>query len=146
MGKLLNDWLEAKIAAEGLSISGLATRMGISQSYLSAVLSGSKKPGAKFYQGVARAFGLPLDAVERLDRAGQQPEDSNSEDLLRDLLDLAQRLPDGERRLLLDFAIFLLWRKNQISVKQNHVTAQNIINSIIEQTIGDDEELKNPKL
>lgn len=135
MGQFLNEWIEAKIAAQGLSISGLAERMGISQPYLSEVLSNKKKPGAKFFLGVARAFGLSVDAVKAIDRTGQLPEDLSGEGLLKELLELAKQLPDSERRILLDFAIFLLWRKN--TGPKNEINAQNIIGSNIEQNISD---------
>ncbi|MCB9105851.1 MAG: helix-turn-helix transcriptional regulator [Anaerolineales bacterium] len=110
MGKLLNDWIETRISAEGLSITGLAKRMGISHSYLSNVLSGNKEPGSKFYLGVAKAFNLSVEAVERMDKLGQAPDEMSDEELIEELLTLARRLARPERRQLVDFAIFLASR------------------------------------
>ena len=110
MGKLLNDWIETRISNEGLSITGLANRMGISQSYLSHVLSGTKQPGPKFYRGIAKAFDLSIEAVERMDKLGQPPNEMSGDQLIEELITLARRLPESERRQLVDFAIFLASR------------------------------------
>ncbi|MCB0167740.1 MAG: helix-turn-helix transcriptional regulator [Anaerolineae bacterium] len=84
--------------------------MGISQSYLSHVLSGTKQPGPKFYRGLAKAFDLSIEAVERLDQLGQQPDDMSGEQLIEEIITLARRLPEPERRQLKDFATFLASR------------------------------------
>jgi len=110
MGKLLIDWIETKITTEGLSITGLANRMGISQSYLSHVLSGNKEPGAKFYRGLAKAFNMSIEAVERLDKLGEAPDEMSDQQMINELVTLARRLQEPERRQLIDFAAFLVSR------------------------------------
>jgi len=75
MGNVLNKWIEAKLRLTGWSMRELARRAGLNQSYVSRVLSGRDNPGAKFYQGVAKAFDIPLSSIEILDKEGIVPDD-----------------------------------------------------------------------
>lgn len=91
----------------------LARRAKIDPSTVSKVLSEEDKPGAKFYQGLARAFGLPLESIERLDREGAIPLDPSPDNLIDDLLALARSLPVEQQKELLRFAEYLSWRQSQ---------------------------------
>lgn len=88
----------------------LARRSNLSSGFVSAILSGKKEPGAKFYQGVARAFSLPLESIERLDREGVIPLASGPDHILDDLAALAADLPQEARQELLLFAHYLSWK------------------------------------
>ena len=48
--------LEDKRAAEGLSVSKFATRLGMSDTMLILLKQGKRKPGRKFLQTVLRAY------------------------------------------------------------------------------------------
>lgn len=88
----------------------LARRAKIDPGTVSNVLSGKQEPGAKFYQGVARAFALPLESIERLDREGVIPLASGPDHTLDDLAALAADLPQEARQELLLFAHYLSWK------------------------------------
>lgn len=91
----------------------LARRSKIDPSTVSKVLSGEDKPGAKFYQGIAHAFGLPLESIERLDREGVIPLAFDPDHTLDDLAALIATLPQEARQELLLFAHYLSWRLSQ---------------------------------
>ncbi len=65
------DWLAAELKTRGWSQSEAARRGEISASLVQQVMSGTTKPGKRFYRGIARAFGLPVEEVMRL--AGDLP-------------------------------------------------------------------------
>lgn len=91
----------------------LARRSGLTSSYVSKVLSGKSKAGPKFYQGMARAFGYPLDSIERLDREGVLPLDPDPDHLNDEILAVIEGLPSEARKELLLFAHYLSWRQSQ---------------------------------
>lgn len=91
----------------------LARRSDLAPTYVSNVLSGKQEPGAKFYIGVAKAFNLTLAQVKRLDQTGDIP--SESAQIVSEISQLAQELPDEEKRLAYDF---IKWRL-QLSRERN---------------------------
>lgn len=48
--------LEAKRAQEGLSVAGMASRLGVSDTYLFLLRDGRRKPGVRFLRAVIHAF------------------------------------------------------------------------------------------
>lgn len=59
-------WLNQQLDQRGWSRSEAARRGGISASSLDKVIGGFAKPGQRFCQGIARAFGMPVEEVMRL--------------------------------------------------------------------------------
>jgi transcriptional regulator with XRE-family HTH domain len=113
VGKALSDWVNKELKKKGWSMRELARRSKIDASTVSKVLSGEDKPGAKFYQGVARAFGYPLESIERLDREGIEPFSPGPDNTLDDLAALVATLPQEARQEVLLFAHYLSWRLSQ---------------------------------
>ena len=60
------DWLNEQISMRGWSLNELARRAGVSVSSVSLVLSGQRKAGPDFCNGIARAINVPADQVFRL--------------------------------------------------------------------------------
>jgi transcriptional regulator with XRE-family HTH domain len=59
-----SDWIRDEIKRRGWSQAILAERAGLSRSSISGMLtSGRRKPGMKFFAGIAKAFDLPLAEV-----------------------------------------------------------------------------------
>lgn len=69
---LFTAWIVNQLQERGWPQAELARRAEISPPQVSRVLSGEANPGLDFLQGIARAFGMPLDAVMR--RAGVLPD------------------------------------------------------------------------
>ena len=108
MGNDLNRWIETKIKDNGWSISELARRAGVSQSYVSRVLSSKEKPGAKFYLGMAKAFDLPVSAIELLDRQGTVPNEDDQLFTFSEWMTILQELTPAQRVDLLKYAFRLM--------------------------------------
>ncbi len=108
MGNELREWITQKINGYGWSISELARRSDLSVGYTSRVISGQQKPGAKFYQGVAKAFDLTLEAIERLDREGIDPVSPDDPHTLDSILEIIKKMTPEQRRKVLEYAIFVL--------------------------------------
>jgi len=110
MGEELNSWLEGMLKQTGWSVRELARRAEVSQSYTSRVLSGKQEPGAKFYRGIAKAFDLTMDQVERLDREGVEPDDLDAlgdEMTLREAYEIMKRLTPDKQKDLLRYARYI---------------------------------------
>lgn len=48
--------LEARREQEGLSVAGMASRLGVSDSFLFLLRDGKRKPGVRFLRAVIQAF------------------------------------------------------------------------------------------
>lgn len=59
-------WLNQQLDLRGWSRSEAARRGGVSPSAFDKVIGGFAKPGIRFCRGVARAFDVPLEEVQRL--------------------------------------------------------------------------------
>lgn len=93
-------WLNQQLDQRGWSRSEAARRGGISASSLDKVIGGFAKPGQRFCQGIARAFGLPVEDVMR--RAGILP---TGADILPEVRDWNERLlaiPENRRQEAVD--------------------------------------------
>lgn len=106
----LNKWVYRQLQSNGWSMRELGRRGSLNPSYISGVLSGKQEPGPKFYQGVAKAFDMTLEAIEQLDRDGTLPHNRASEQIYQDLAEVAKKLPDEELREVLDYALYRFWK------------------------------------
>lgn len=66
-----NRWLQNELNDRGWSQGDAARKGGFSESMLSKVLNGYTPPGIKFCRGIAKAFDVPVEEVQR--RAGLLP-------------------------------------------------------------------------
>ena len=70
-----SDWIRAEIKRRGWSQATLAERADISLSSVRRVLvTGRRKPGMRFFTGIARAFEMPLAEVVVIWEAGERGE------------------------------------------------------------------------
>lgn len=106
----LNKWVYRQIQSNGWTMNELARRSKLSSGYVSAVLSGKKEPGPKFYQGVSKAFGLTIEAIEQLDHDGTLPHNRADEDLSKDLIEVTKKLSSEDLKDVLDYALYRLRR------------------------------------
>lgn len=102
----LNKWVYRQLQTNGWSMRELGRRGRLSPSFISAVLSGKKEPGPKFYQAVAKAFDMTLEAIEQLDHDGTLPHNRADEDLSKDLLQVARTLSSEDLKDVLDYALY----------------------------------------
>ena len=102
----LIKWVNDQLNIKGWSMRELARRGDISSPYLSNVLSGKQEPGAKFFQGMSRAFGVTLESMERLEQVGTIPENRLNDPDLKDLIEIAQKLTDEDLSEVLYYATY----------------------------------------
>lgn len=108
MGENLNEWIKRMLQEKGWSIRELSRRAEMGHSTISNVLSGRHEPGDKFYRGIAKAFDLTADAVERLDRDGVQPESIDDAPItLREAWEIMSKLNLRQQWELLRYARYL---------------------------------------
>lgn len=119
-------WLLAEMDRRLWTMTDLAKQAGISQATVSLVLSGQRKPGARFCSGVARAFGEPANRVFRL--AGLMPRSPVRDELIDDditfgdLLDLMRHLSPEERQEAYDYIRYRYQRQRE---RENAASAHN---------------------
>lgn len=103
-------WLDAELQQRGWSRSEAARRGKISASMLDKVITGYARPGLTFYQGVAKAFAMPLEEVMR--RAGilPMPADATASDRrsVKEAMRQFERLPPDDQRRVSDLINRLL--------------------------------------
>jgi transcriptional regulator with XRE-family HTH domain len=58
-------WVTEEYQGRGWTMRELSRRSGLSISYVSAIVSGDKEPGAKLFLGLSKAFGIPINEIER---------------------------------------------------------------------------------
>lgn len=114
VSETLNQWLHQQLRVRGWSMRELGRRADLSPSYISAVLSGKQKPGAKFYQGIASALDMTAEGIERLDQEGQVPESRKNDPDYLELLGIAQKLTSEDLKEVLDYAIYRLRKSKNL--------------------------------
>ena len=68
-------WIRDEIQRRGWSQASLAERAGLSHSGISKFLrSGHRKPGMRFFAGIAAAFEMPLTDVILIEERGRLTE------------------------------------------------------------------------
>jgi transcriptional regulator with XRE-family HTH domain len=113
------NWLIEELNTRGWNNSELARRANISPSMVSVVISGHSKPGINFCVGVARAFNMSPEQVQRL--AGLIPPLPAPDDDpdLREIFDLARQLTRYERKRLARVARLYLEEQRDVPYKLN---------------------------
>lgn len=106
MSDQFRQWLTSEMEKRHYSQGMLAKTIGMSQSFVSRVLSGEKQPGVDFCVKVAQALEEPPEKVLRL--AGMLPPSATSDDdTLRELMELARGLSLDQRKELLRYTRYL---------------------------------------
>ncbi len=106
------NWIEEKLREERWKPADLARAANITESTISRIINQNAKVGSDVAKNIAKAFNESPEKVFRL--AGLLPPLPAGEDdvTLRDLIELAKRLPRGERLELLKYAEFRYRRYN----------------------------------
>lgn len=110
----LIKWVNQELRNRGWSISELARRGGVNQSYISAVLSGRQNPGPKFYLSVSRAFGFTSESLERLEANGVIPQSNINSVVYQDLLEIAKELSLEDLTEVRDYAIYRMRKSKNL--------------------------------
>lgn len=127
MSEALQNWLSQELKKRGWSGQEFARQVGLTQPYVSRILTGRQPPSANFCNRVAIALDVPPETVLRL--AGILPGEPAStgthgpvtQELILlsenappdrrrfflDIVRLADTLPPEQRQQLLDYAQFL---------------------------------------
>ena len=95
-------WLEDELETREWSPSDLARRSGISQSAISLVMNGKRSPGMEFFDGISKAFKVPLDLVYQ--KAGALPVKPNADEAVSELTHIYHELNEDNKQDLLDYA------------------------------------------
>jgi transcriptional regulator with XRE-family HTH domain len=99
------NWLNQELKERRWQQKDLAEAAGVSDSTITLVLKGDRKPGADLCNGIARAFGIPPEEVFRM--AGLLPALPEEDDeLARQLVEKFKRLPIEKRREVLSYVIW----------------------------------------
>lgn len=93
------EWITQELAERNMKPVDLARKAGFSATQVSRVLNGTRGAGIDFYQGVARAFRLPLEEV--LIQAGILPKRRELPAEAADWGNRLARLDDDERKLVI---------------------------------------------
>lgn len=76
-----SDWIRDETKRRGWSQASLAERAGLSRSSISKMLtSGCRKPGMRFFSGIATAFEMPLAEVILIAEQATVGEDRDAEE------------------------------------------------------------------
>ena len=71
-------WIRDETKRRGWTQACLAERAGLSRSMISKMLtSDQRKPGMKFFVGIATAFEMPLKEVILISERGRQPREQD---------------------------------------------------------------------
>jgi len=94
------EWLRRELDKRGWSQNELARRAGLTSGSVSQVMTGLRRPGVEFCQGVARAFKIS-ETVVFVEAGVMSPARNASEVTLQELYDLLKDLPVSEQRAIL---------------------------------------------
>lgn len=121
MGNKLNEWLNAKLMAQDMSMSQLEREAGIPKGYVSKVLSGSRNAGWDFYIKAAKA----LDAVpEMLQIAGLISQQEEWDLSLLELFKIIKSLSPEEQQAVEAFVDYLTQKRpNSAASEQTNPAA-----------------------
>jgi len=110
MSEALRQWLTTELNRRGLSHTKFANQIGLSHSFVSKVISGSKPPSVNFCHKVAIALDTSPETVLRL--AGILPGEPapGPGPTSLEIMTIAETLPPETRQQLLDYARYLASR------------------------------------
>ena len=103
------DWLDNELMVRQLTRYELSQRMGMSQSTLSLIWSGQRKPGVEFCKALADA--LMFDEAFVFRKAGLLSPKTNENPLFVEMGVLMEKLPVEEQRELVQIARLKLEKK-----------------------------------
>lgn len=106
MGNLeFTDWLQDELRRRGWEQADLVKRSGMSQSQISRIMNGMRRPGPEAMTNIARALHVPTDEAFRRagllppENANLTPSDQRSFD---EMVEMIAALSPGNQRLVFD--------------------------------------------
>lgn len=99
-------WIERELTRLGWSHRELARRAGVSGGMVSAVVAGNKQAGWDFCAAIARPLGTSPEKVFAL--AGLLPTSPDKNEVLKELTEVINQLPEAEQREVLKYARYRL--------------------------------------
>jgi|GEM_PF-795925 len=114
-----SEWLTAELINRGWSRSEAARRGKISPSMFDKVINGYSKPGTRFLDGIAQAFGIPPIVVYR--KAGLLSEVDTDKITFDDWQDILAQLSPEEQEEMRQIAIMKIER-NRKAEQSSHST------------------------
>ena len=109
MSDTLIKWINDELNRRGWSMRELARRSRLSSGYISAVLAGKKEPGGKFILGVSQGLGVPVKDLENLVNQSMTSTDAS----FTELSDVIETLTPDERKEVMNYALYHLWKRNK---------------------------------
>jgi transcriptional regulator with XRE-family HTH domain len=106
-----SEWLTTELATRGWSRSEAARRGNISPSMFDKVINGYSKPGSRFLEGIAQAFGISPIIVYR--KAGLLPDVNTEKIAFDDWQDLLAQLSPEEQDEMRQIAIMKIERNRK---------------------------------
>jgi transcriptional regulator with XRE-family HTH domain len=88
----------------------LARRSGVSHATISTVISGETRPSFEFCQAVAKPLEIRPEEVFRLAGLLRPLRGDEKEATYRELVDIAREMTVEERRMMIDFGLWLVER------------------------------------
>lgn len=89
------DWLLNEMETRGFTQADLASRARVTQSAISHVISGRRKPGVELCNAIANAFRIPRETVFRA--AGLLPPQPDYDPTLEELEHIFTQMTDAEK-------------------------------------------------
>ena len=103
-----SEWLISELERRGWSRSEAARRGGISSSMIDKVINGYSKPGIRFLEGIAQAFGITLaEVVTHSDQNNLPPRKTLADSLYNSLS------PENQQKALEDLEFLRLQEENE---------------------------------
>lgn len=105
MSDSLRHWLSQELERRNWSHNELARQTGVSQSYVTNILNGKRKPSVNFCNRVAKS--LDVAPAYLLSLAGLLPGEPTPADpgpITSEILQIVEALPPEKRRQLLEYA------------------------------------------
>jgi len=102
------EWLDLEIAKHNWTRAELSRRAGISQSTLSLIYSGQRKPGPDICEGIAMALDLPSITVYKA--AGMMLRVAESTALDELMVYRLKEMTPAQRQELMQFVEWILFR------------------------------------
>lgn len=99
-------WIEGELTRLGWSHRELARRAKVSQTSVSQAVSGERNVGWDFCAAIARPLGKTPEEVFYL--AGLLPTPSDKSEVLKELTEVVNQLPENEQREVLKYARYRL--------------------------------------
>jgi transcriptional regulator with XRE-family HTH domain len=94
-----SEWIVTELQRRGWSRSEAARRGGISPSMFDKVINGYAKPGIRFIEGLAKAFGISTSEImSRYDKKGDRA------NLMEQIEIMVRDLPENDQQEILEYA------------------------------------------